>query len=311
MNQSELQTYLDKTDAILGKDWLDKATSDPAEISSYYNKLRIFYDKMHSKEGAMHFPIKPEGGGSHAEGLRFHVNDLDRSIKGIGAKKVVELGCGVGYNIINLARMNPDVQFLGLDLTPKNINEAQNKANDRRLTNISFQLVNFDTFDPSYFEKQDLIFAIEALCHSANLDLVIKKCHQVLNPKGKLIIYDGYGTETIRNAGENEQKAAHYFSKGFFLPQPQYLSETIDSGKQHQFQEVIAKDYTKNILSNFDRFEDGVKIIFRFPWLTKLLIKLNIVPIELMRHGLAGLYGPYLLKYGFAGYFRVEFFKGE
>jgi arsenite methyltransferase len=309
MNQSELKTYLDKTDAILGNDWLDKATSDPTEISSYYNKLRIFYDKMHSKEGAMHFPIKPESGGSHAEGLLFHVNDLDRSIKKIDAKRVIELGCGVGYNIINLARMNPTVQFLGLDLTPKNINEAQSKINAKGLGNISFQLVNFDKFEPHTFEEQDLIFSIEALCHSANLDLVIKKCQQLLSSQGKLIIYDGYGTEKIRNAGENEQKAANYFAKGFFLPQPQYLSETVTSGKQHDFQDVIVKDYTPNVLSNFDRFEDGVKIIFRFPWLTKLLIKLKIMPIEFLRHGLAGLYGPYLLKYGFAGYFRVEFFK--
>ena len=197
MNQSELKTYLDKTDAILGQNWLNNATAHPEEISSYYNKLRIFYDKMHSKEGAMHFPIKPESGGSHAEGLLFHVNDLDRSIKKTNAKRVVELGCGVGYNIINLARMNPDVQFLGLDLTPKNINEAQSKAKERRLTNISFQLVNFDKFNPNTFPQQDLIFSIEALCHSADLDVVIKKCHQLLSEHGKLIIYDGYGTEKI------------------------------------------------------------------------------------------------------------------
>lgn len=309
MNQSELKTYLDKTEQILGIDWLNKATSDPNEISSYYNKLRIFYDKMHSKDGAMHFPIKPITGGSHADGLLFHVKDLDKSIQEINAKSVVELGCGVGFNIINLAQMNPDVHFLGLDLTPKNIKEAETKAKSEKLDNITFQLVNFDQFNPNDFKKKDLIFSIEALCHSADLDLVIQKVHTLLNPNGRLIIFDGYGTETIRNAGENEQKAANYFAKGFFLPNPQYLSETVDSGKKATFQDVIVKDYTPNVLSNFDRFEEGVKIIFRFPWLTKLLIRLNVMPIEFLRHGLAGLYGPYLLKYGFAGYFRVDFRK--
>lgn len=309
MNQSELRIYLDKTEAILGKDWLNQATSAPNEISSYYNKLRIFYDKMHSKEGAMHFPIKPTTGGSHAEGLMFHVNDLDRSIKEIQAKKVVELGCGVGFNIINLARLNPDVHFLGLDLTPKNIRVAEEKAKLRNLNNISFQIVNFDQFDPSDFEKQDFIFSIEALCHSADLNLVIQKCHRLLHENGRLVIFDGYGTEKIRNAGEDEQKAANFFAKGFFLPDPQYLTETVNFGNDSGFAQVIVKDYTPNILSNFDRFEDGVKILFKFPWLTRLLIRLKIMPIEFFRHGLAGLYGPFLLKYGFAGYFRVDFMK--
>ena len=309
MNQSELKTYLNKTEAILGVDWLNQATSNPNQISSYYNKLRIFYDKMHSKEGAMHFPIKPISGGSHADGLMFHVNDLDKTIKEIQAKKVVELGCGVGFNIINLAKLNPDIHFIGMDLTPKNIKEAQEKAKLKNLNNISFQLVNFDQFHPKDFQKQDLIFSIEALCHSADLNLVIQKCQQLLTPNGRLIIFDGYGTEKIRNAGEDEQKAADFFAKGFFLPNPQYLTETVDAGNNSGFNEVIVKDYTPNILSNFDRFEKGVKIIFRFPWLTKLLIRLKIMPIEFLRHGLAGLYGPFLLKYGFAGSFRMDFRK--
>ncbi len=306
MNQNELRTFLDKTEAIIGRNWLENATSDPEEIASYYSKLRKFYHKMHSQEGAMHFPIKPEEGGSHADGLMFHVKDLDETVKDMDYKKVIEFGCGVGFNIINLARMNPNVEFIGYDLTENNIRIAKERAGLRNLKNVHFQLGNFDTMNPKDFEKQDMIFSIEAMCHSKDLDLVIQKCHQILNGHGRLIVFDGYGTQKSRSADEDTLRAADYFSKGFFLPNPQYLDETIDSGKKAGFQDLIVKDYTKNILSNFVRFEDGVKLIFKFPWLTKLLIKFKIMPIELFRHGLAGLYGPYLLKYGFAGYFRID-----
>ncbi len=307
MNQNELKTFLNKTDAIVGKKWLENASSEPKDIASYYGKLRKFYHKMHSEEGAMHFPIKPlEGGGSHADGLLFHVNDLDQTIKENGFKRVIEFGCGVGFNIVNLARLNPDVQFIGYDLTETNIQQAKEKASVKNLKNVTFQLGNFDTMNPNDFEKQDLIFSIEAMCHSKDLDAVIRKCHSILRPKGRLIIFDGYGTKKSRTADEDTLRAADYFSKGFFLPNPQYLDETIKSGKSAGFENVILKDYTPNILSNFVRFEEGVKLIFKFPWLTRLLIKFKVLPIEVFRHGLAGLYGPFLLKYGFAGYYRID-----
>ncbi len=305
MNQSELKTYLDKTDAIIGKDWLQNATSEPSEIASYYTKLRKFYHKMHSEEGAMHFPIKPLEGGSHAEGLMFHVNDLDNIIKKNNYKRVMEFGCGVGFNIINLARMNPEVEFIGYDLTLNNLIKAKQKARERRLENVLFRKGNFDTMQSSDFKKQDMIFAIEALCHSKDLDAVIRKSHEILNPNGRMVIFDGYGTQKSRSADDNTLKAADYFSKGFFLPNPQYLDETLSSTRATGFESVLVKDYTQNILSNFVRFEDGVKLIFRFPRLTRLLIKFRILPIEVFRHGLAGLYGPFLLKYEYAGYFKI------
>ncbi len=306
MNQSELKSFLDKTDAIVGKEWLETATSHPEDIASYYTKLRKFYQKMHSEEGAMHFPIKPlEGGGAHAEGLLFHVKDLDTTIKENKYKKVMELGSGVGFNLINLARMNPDVEFIGFDLTDKNIIQARKKAHERRLTNIQFKKRNFDELQVSNFPQQDLIFAIEALCHSKNLDKVIQDSHNILHSNGRLVLFDGYGTKKARTAGEDTLRAADYFSKGFFLPNPQFLDDTLNSGKNAGF-EIILKDYTQNILSNFVRFEEGVKLIFRFPWLTRLMIRFKILPIEVFRHGLAGLYGPYLLKYGYAGYFKLD-----
>ncbi|MGB1217650.1 MAG: class I SAM-dependent methyltransferase, partial [Saprospiraceae bacterium] len=283
-------------------------TSEPVQISSYYKKLRFFYNRMHSPDGAMHFPIKLNPKDSHVEGLQFHVNYLKNKIQENNYKRVMELGSGVGYNIVSLAEELPDVEFVGLDLTEKNLKIAKEKVAEKQLKNVQFLQANFDELNIEKYKTQDLIFSIEAMCHSADVGLIIKKCHSLLSEKGRMIVIDGYGTEKVRNGDESTLRAADYFSKGFFLPNPQYLVDATEPATEVGFQ-VKTTDYTENILSNFVRFEEGVDMMFRYPWFTRFLMKIKVFPIELFRHGLAGLYGPFLLKYGYAGYFLVEMKK--
>ncbi len=308
MNKSELKKYIQNTEIILGKDWLDKATSEPQDISSYYKKLRGFYHRMHSPDGAMHFPIKDlENGSSHKEGLMYHVLYLDKIIKKNLYKKVVELGCGVGFNIIELASLNPDCQFVGMDLTPANLKIARQRAKEKGVRNAQFVEANFDTNIP--IEQVDLFFGIEALCHSKDIQFVFEQVINKLNENGKMIIFDGYGTEKSREADEWDIKAADYFSKGFFLPSPQYLKDVTLAAKESGFEQVHFTDFTKNILSNFDRFKDGVKKVYQFPRITRFLIRFRILPIEVFRHCLAGLYGPHLLEEDYAVYAKLEMDK--
>lgn len=309
MTEQELKIYLKKTETIIGENWLGSAVSGRKEIASYYTKLRSFYKNLHSKEGAMHFPIKTETVRSHAGGLMYQVMDLDNLIKKNNYKKVVEMGSGAGFNIINLAKLNPDVEFIGYDLTQKNINETNEKIKAEGLKNVEIKLKDFETIDFNVLEKKDLIYSIDAMCYAEDLENTVNNIFRTLNENGRLVLYDGYGTEKLRNANEDIVKAADYLAKGYILPNPQFLNDAVQSGERANFKNVNVKDYTENIFGNLKKFEDGVKLIFRWPLWTKFLLKIRIFPIELFRHSLAGLYGTYLLRHRYTGYFRVEFEK--
>ena len=55
----------------------------------------------------------------------------------LGAKRVLELGCGQAFNSRYLAQKHPDVEFVGIDLMPHHVKKARERA--RGLTNVSFQ----------------------------------------------------------------------------------------------------------------------------------------------------------------------------
>jgi tRNA G46 methylase TrmB len=53
--------------------------------------------------------------------------------------RILELGCGMGYNIKYLAKRFPDAQFIGIDITKSYIRKAKSKT--KGLENVSIQLI--------------------------------------------------------------------------------------------------------------------------------------------------------------------------
>jgi methyltransferase-like protein/ubiquinone/menaquinone biosynthesis C-methylase UbiE len=56
--------------------------------------------------------------------------------------RVLELGCGSGGNLVPMALSLPDVTFVGVDLSPRQVADAQELAAALHLTNIDFQPLN-------------------------------------------------------------------------------------------------------------------------------------------------------------------------
>lgn len=307
MKPEELELFLQRTDKITGKNWLQKTTSTAEDIARYYTKTRYFFQKFHSAEGAMHFPIKEHPKQSHAEGLAFPVQVVSSEIQKHDYRKVVELGCGVGYNLLMLAQQHPDIAFKGIDLTPKNIRIAKSKAAKLGLNNLHFLLANYDEIDAEMLDEPDFIFDIESLSHSADFDRIIRVCAQALKSNGGLLLFDGYGLVSTREEVEEKyNRAGDYFSRGFFLPNPQNLKASLQSLTNHGFEMPEVIDYTEKILPNFVAFEKGVETIFRYPRLTRLLLQTRIFSMTWFRHTLAGLYGPFLMANGYAGYYKIS-----
>lgn len=75
--------------------------------------------------------------------------ELDWIYKNINHGKIIDLGCGTGRHLINLALSFPDNEFAGLDLAENNIKILQKKAKKYPLS------IRVEALDALDFEKLD------------------------------------------------------------------------------------------------------------------------------------------------------------
>ncbi|SCA56252.1 conserved hypothetical protein [Candidatus Terasakiella magnetica] len=121
---------------------------------------------------------------AHIHGLK--PADLSRA-------RILELGCATGSNILPLAVRYPEASFLGIDLSPVQIEIAQNHCEGLGLKNIDFVAQSFAEYD---FGDQKFDYIIAHGLYSwipKNLqDDVMRVCAHCLSDQG--VTYINYNT---------------------------------------------------------------------------------------------------------------------
>ena len=109
---------------------------------------------------------------------------------GFRGKKLLEIGCGVGIDLVRFARGGALVT--GIDLAASAIELAQRNFNINGLDADLF-LMNGEALE---FEDNrfDVVYAHGVLQYTANVNQMIKEIHRVLHPKGEaiLMVYNKY-----------------------------------------------------------------------------------------------------------------------
>ena len=76
---------------------------------------------------------------------------------------VLDIGCGTGWLIRNLARDFPDSRFVAIDISPKMIQEAK-RSLPKTVTNVEFVVANWESIDPQSLSVYRFQFVV---CTSA------------------------------------------------------------------------------------------------------------------------------------------------
>jgi ubiquinone/menaquinone biosynthesis C-methylase UbiE len=301
---AELEKYCTLICKVAG---ISEATGEMVRkktISDYYKTSSFFYRNFHSEHGAMHLPIAQSPKQTHKEKLLFQANTIHEIAAQYNYNKVLELGCGMGFNSCYLAKKNPDKEFTAIDLTPQNLKFANKKA--AGLSNITFSVGDFDELSFGD-QKFDLIFAIETLCHSKNISLLLSNLKQYLNIGGRIVIFDGYIKENARELTETvELEAYQLMSWGYAMERFQTFNEVVDGINTASLQLHKKEDYGKNVLSNLLAFQKGAKNVLKFAGLLKLLIQWRILPKSLIKQISAGFFSAYFMQTGLLGYYKFE-----
>jgi ubiquinone/menaquinone biosynthesis C-methylase UbiE len=105
-------------------------------------------------------------------------------------KKVVEVGCGVGIDLVRFARAGAIVT--GIDLAPVSIDLARQNFAHHKLT-ADLRMMNGEALE---FEDHsfDVVYAHGVLQYTANAPKMVNELHRVLRPGGEaiLMVYNKY-----------------------------------------------------------------------------------------------------------------------
>ena len=103
-------------------------------------------------------------------------------------KKILDAGTGSGHRITNVAEFYKKCNFLGLDISKKSLQIANQLATQRRTQNLKFKKVNLmENF--SDIGKFDIVLCMVVLHHLSNPTRGLKNIKNVLRKNGIIFLY--------------------------------------------------------------------------------------------------------------------------
>jgi len=107
------------------------------------------------------------------------------------AARVLDLGCGPGSELFQLANVVPDGEVVGLDLAREMLDAAWDGAQRRGYRNTAFFQGDVTKLPDDFSAKFDAVHCSFAFHHYADPVASLKEMNRVLVPDGKAFVIDG------------------------------------------------------------------------------------------------------------------------
>ena len=103
---------------------------------------------------------------------------------------VLEAGCGVGAQTVNLAQRSPEALFTSVDVSARSIAEARQRAGRAGLTNVDFRQADIFAlpFDSESFDHVFVCFVLEHLSRPVE---ALATLNALVRPGGTITVIEG------------------------------------------------------------------------------------------------------------------------
>ncbi len=115
--------------------------------------------------------------------------------------EVLDVGCGSGFALVEMARTYPNSRFTGYDFLPEAVERGKARARENGLNNITFEARDVSSFHDR--ERFDLITTFDAVHDQADPGLVLSNIHGALKEDGVYFMQDIKGSSRIEKNMDN------------------------------------------------------------------------------------------------------------
>uniref|UniRef100_A0A914Q6B0 Methyltransferase domain-containing protein n=1 Tax=Panagrolaimus davidi TaxID=227884 RepID=A0A914Q6B0_9BILA len=98
-----------------------------------------------------------------------------------GGLEVLDVGCGVGIHICEIAQHFPKCNFTGIDIGVKGIERAKEIAKKKNLKNVKFEVISGEEMPEEWTNKFDWVMSWNSIHDHQNPQVAIKEINRVLN----------------------------------------------------------------------------------------------------------------------------------
>lgn len=257
---------------------IDGDKNAPGQIRLYYLLNRFTYRRFHSRNGFMHFRVTKKIGVYSYADICYQPDTVSCYLQ--SGFHVLELGTGIGSNLLRIAIQHPDVELIGVDLCP---GKPRNLPSNVRLLRRNYN--DLSIFADNSF---DAVFAVETIvhCSEAEKDSVFQEVFRVLKPGGVFLNWDYALTGPYESYQPLVQKAISLISKGTASA----MIESADSWERHfrqaNFVEERTTDLSKELMLDLKHMERKTHKVLDHPGLTHAMF--HLLPSHIMNNGILG-----------------------
>jgi arsenite methyltransferase len=155
--------------------------------------------------------------GSMSAAYLFHSAQISQTIQ--GCSNVIDLGCGPATQLAQVALLNPDISFLGIDLSETMLESGRRYVDALGLGNIGFQHDDITRLQSIPDASVDAVISTMVLHHlptRRHLDDCFRQITRVLKPGGMLYLTDFGRLKSLKSvlffAYMNAGSQPHQFS---------------------------------------------------------------------------------------------------
>lgn len=287
----DLKSLLQLIDDTFG---IDRVLGDRGKdvVREFYEQSGRAFDAAYPDSGCMHLAIDPEGECT-LDGYRRQPRAIAKDANDMGAKRVLELGCGQGFNTLILAHRLPEAEVVGVDLLASHIVSARNAARKAGLSNLRYEEDDLNALTGSY-ENFDLVFAVEVLSYARNLDAVAAAIAAALRPGGRFVMYDVHAIADVDSLPPDLARATRLYETSVAVTHGFHAAGTWEAALQRAGLVVEpARDLSRGIQPGLKRMQAmSQNLLGRMA--TRLALK--VMPKYLVRNGITALLGPQVFR---------------
>jgi ubiquinone/menaquinone biosynthesis C-methylase UbiE len=162
-------------------------------------------------------------------------------VKRIKSGTVVDLGSGTGYLAIEIARMLPDLEVVGIDLSREMIKISEQHS--KGVNNVRFELHNANSL-PFTDDSVDLIVSTGSMHHWKKPIEIFNECYRVLKSNHGAWIYDGCSNLPKEHLGKMAKEYRKF--KYMIIKQAQKLHGFTWEEYHNEIRELLEESKFKN-----------------------------------------------------------------